>query len=47
MINAVANSTVPQFTVIMAASYGAGNYGMCGPRTTRASCSRGPTPRSR
>jgi acetyl-CoA carboxylase carboxyltransferase component len=30
MINAVANSTVPQFTVIMAASYGAGNYGMCG-----------------
>jgi acetyl-CoA carboxylase carboxyltransferase component len=30
MINAVANSTVPQFTVIMGASYGAGNYGMCG-----------------
>jgi acetyl-CoA carboxylase carboxyltransferase component len=30
MINAVANSDVPQFTVIMGASYGAGNYGMCG-----------------
>ncbi|MFQ5614620.1 MAG: carboxyl transferase domain-containing protein, partial [Anaerolineae bacterium] len=30
MINAVANSTVPQFTVIVGASYGAGNYGMCG-----------------
>jgi 3-methylcrotonyl-CoA carboxylase beta subunit len=30
MINAVANSTVPQFTVIVGGSYGAGNYGMCG-----------------
>jgi acetyl-CoA carboxylase carboxyltransferase component len=30
MINAVSNSTVPHLTVIMAASYGAGNYGMCG-----------------
>lgn len=30
MINAVANATVPQFTVILGASYGAGNYGMCG-----------------
>jgi acetyl-CoA carboxylase carboxyltransferase component len=30
MINAVANSTVPALTVIMGASYGAGNYGMCG-----------------
>ena len=30
MINAVANSTVPHFSVIMGASYGAGNYGMCG-----------------
>jgi acetyl-CoA carboxylase carboxyltransferase component len=30
MINAVANSTVPHFTIIMGASYGAGNYGMCG-----------------
>jgi acyl-CoA carboxylase subunit beta len=30
MINAVANSSVPHLTVIMGASYGAGNYGMCG-----------------
>jgi acetyl-CoA carboxylase carboxyltransferase component len=30
MINAVTNSTVPHLTVIMGASYGAGNYGMCG-----------------
>jgi acetyl-CoA carboxylase carboxyltransferase component len=30
MINAVANSTVPHFTVMMGASYGAGNYAMCG-----------------
>ncbi len=30
MINAVATSTVPQFTVIVGGSYGAGNYGMCG-----------------
>ena len=30
MINAVANSAVPHLSVIMGASYGAGNYGMCG-----------------
>jgi acyl-CoA carboxylase subunit beta len=30
MINAVSNSTVPHLTVTMGASYGAGNYGMCG-----------------
>ena len=30
MINAVTNSSVPHLTVHMAASYGAGNYGMCG-----------------
>jgi acetyl-CoA carboxylase carboxyltransferase component len=30
MINAVANSRVPHLSVIMGASYGAGNYGMCG-----------------
>jgi acetyl-CoA carboxylase carboxyltransferase component len=30
MINAVTNSAVPHVTVIMGASYGAGNYGMCG-----------------
>jgi acetyl-CoA carboxylase carboxyltransferase component len=30
MINAVANSSVPQFTVLIGGSYGAGNYAMCG-----------------
>jgi acetyl-CoA carboxylase carboxyltransferase component len=30
MINAVANSAVPHLTVTIGASYGAGNYGMCG-----------------
>jgi acyl-CoA carboxylase subunit beta len=30
MINAVTNSTVPHVTVTLGASYGAGNYGMCG-----------------
>ena len=30
MINAVSNSTVPHLTVLLGASYGAGNYGMCG-----------------
>ncbi|GIH24098.1 acetyl-CoA carboxylase carboxyltransferase subunit [Acrocarpospora phusangensis] len=30
MINAVANSTVPHITIVLGASYGAGNYGMCG-----------------
>jgi acetyl-CoA carboxylase carboxyltransferase component len=30
MINAVSNSRVPHLTINMAASYGAGNYGMCG-----------------
>ncbi|HUJ05142.1 MAG TPA: carboxyl transferase domain-containing protein [Streptosporangiaceae bacterium] len=30
MINAVANSQVPHLTVVLGASYGAGNYGMCG-----------------
>jgi 3-methylcrotonyl-CoA carboxylase beta subunit len=30
MINAVANSTVPQFTIMCGSSYGAGNYAMCG-----------------
>jgi 3-methylcrotonyl-CoA carboxylase beta subunit len=30
MINAVATATVPQFTVIIGNSYGAGNYAMCG-----------------
>jgi geranyl-CoA carboxylase beta subunit len=30
MIQAVANSTVPQITLHIGASFGAGNYGMCG-----------------
>ncbi|HLT10967.1 MAG TPA: carboxyl transferase domain-containing protein [Micromonosporaceae bacterium] len=30
MINAVANSSVPHLTLNIGASYGAGNYGMCG-----------------
>src|SRR5262249_11155925 len=30
MINAVANSRVPHITINIGASYGAGNYGMCG-----------------
>ncbi|MGO8872462.1 MAG: acyl-CoA carboxylase subunit beta [Acidimicrobiales bacterium] len=30
MINAVSNSSVPHLTVNIGASYGAGNYGMCG-----------------
>ena len=30
MVNAVANSTVPKFTIVLGNSYGAGNYAMCG-----------------
>ena len=30
MVNAVANSVVPKFTVVVGNSYGAGNYAMCG-----------------
>ena len=30
MVNAVANAAVPKLTLIVGASYGAGNYGMCG-----------------
>ena len=30
MVNAVANSTVPKFTIVVGNSYGAGNYAMCG-----------------
>ncbi|MCC7293172.1 MAG: acyl-CoA carboxylase subunit beta [Phycisphaerales bacterium] len=30
MVAAVANASVPKFTVIIGGSYGAGNYGMCG-----------------
>ena len=30
MIQAVANASVPQLTIVMGGSFGAGNYGMCG-----------------
>ena len=30
MVHAVANASVPKFTVIIGGSFGAGNYGMCG-----------------
>jgi acetyl-CoA carboxylase carboxyltransferase component len=30
MVNAVANSVVPKFTIIVGNSFGAGNYAMCG-----------------
>lgn len=30
MVNAMANSVVPKFTILMGNSYGAGNYAMCG-----------------
>lgn len=30
LINALANSAVPAITIVMGASYGAGNFGMCG-----------------
>ena len=30
MVHAVANASVPKFTVVVGGSFGAGNYGMCG-----------------
>jgi acetyl-CoA carboxylase carboxyltransferase component len=30
MVHAVANASVPKFTIIVGGSFGAGNYGMCG-----------------
>ena len=30
MVNAMANSVVPKFTIVTGNSYGAGNYAMCG-----------------
>jgi 3-methylcrotonyl-CoA carboxylase beta subunit len=30
MVNAMANSVVPKFTILIGNSYGAGNYAMCG-----------------
>ena len=32
MVNAMSNSVVPKFTIIIGNSYGAGNYAMCGKR---------------
>src|SRR5439155_507981 len=51
MVNAVANAAVPKFTVLIGASHGAGNYGMCGrayslPPGVRSPCaSRAPATR--
>ena len=47
MINAVANAGVPQLTLMIGGSYGAGNYGMCGRASSRGSSSAGRTTRSR
>jgi len=30
MVSAVANATVPRYTILIGGAYGAGNYGMCG-----------------
>ena len=30
MVSAVSNANVPKITAVLGASYGAGNYGMCG-----------------
>ena len=30
LVNAMSNSVVPKFTIVMGNSYGAGNYAMCG-----------------
>ena len=30
LVSAVANAKVPKITAVLGASYGAGNYGMCG-----------------
>ena len=47
LINAVSNSTVPHITLMVGASYGAGNYGMSGRAYDPGSCSPGPTTESR
>ena len=44
LVTAVATAQVPKITVLIGGSFGAGNYGMCGPGLLRrASCSPGPT----
>jgi len=47
MIQAVSNATVPSITLMCGASFGAGNYGMCGRAYGRVSSSAGPTPAPR
>jgi geranyl-CoA carboxylase beta subunit len=47
MIQAVTNATVPQITIQCGASFGAGNYGMCGRAMRRAFFSAGPAPKPR
>src|SRR5207245_1902377 len=42
MVNAVANAAVPKLTVLVGASHGAGNYGMCGRAYAPRSGSRSP-----
>ena len=32
LVTAVATASVPKITVLIGGSFGAGNYGMCGPR---------------
>ena len=41
MIQALSNSKVPQITLYCGASYGAGNFGMCGRGFRPRFCSRG------
>ena len=43
MIQAVANARVPKLTLHIGASFGAGNYGMCGRAYDPPSSSPGPT----
>src|SRR5262249_1647076 len=45
MIQAVANARVPKLTLHIGASFGAGNYGMCGRAYDPGSISAGPTSR--
>ena len=46
MVNAVANSVVPKFTIIVGNSYGAGNYAMCGKAYDPRLISHGRLPKS-
>ena len=47
LVAAVANAAVPKLTLIIGGSFGAGNYGMAGRASRRASSSHGRTPASR